>query len=176
VGLLDVLATRRLEAGQRPGRDHLVARRDLLRGGLLLVGGGVVTSATADEQQAADGDQGGGHTTNWTFDGKQYVNENSYAAQGDHFPADTVLVLRVQVGDAGYLDPAGNPVPETKLTGQGQAMIFHGGKLVRGTWSKSDLTSPIELSTKAGDLTVPAGHTWIELVPAQNGDVTFTKR
>jgi hypothetical protein len=119
---------------------------------------------------------GGGHTTNWTYDGKGYVNENTYAADGDHFPADTVLVLRVQVGDAGYLDPAGNPVPETKFTGKGQAMVFHGGKLVRGTWSKSDLKAPIKLSTKAGDLTVPAGHTWIELVPAANGNVTFTKR
>ncbi|GAA4731541.1 hypothetical protein GCM10023350_13620 [Nocardioides endophyticus] len=119
---------------------------------------------------------GGGHTTNWTYDGKGYVNENTYAAAGDHFPADTVLVLRVQVGDAGYLDPAGNPVPETKFTGKGQAMVFHGGKLVRGTWSKSDLKAPIKLSTKAGDLTVPAGHTWVELVPAANGNVTFTKR
>ena len=25
------------------------------------------------------------------------------------------------------------------------------------------------------ELTVPAGHTWIELVPAANGDVTFAK-
>ena len=118
---------------------------------------------------------GGGHTTNWTYNGKGYVNENTYAQQGDTFPADTVLVLRVQVGDAGYLDPAGNPVPETKLTGKGEAMIFHDGKLVRGTWEKKDLTAPISLSTKAGELTVPAGHTWIELVPAANGNVTFSK-
>lgn len=118
---------------------------------------------------------GGGHTTNWTYDGKGYVNENTFAESGDTFPADTVLVLRVQVGDAGYLDPAGNPVPETKLTGKGEAMIFHGGRLVRGTWEKKDLDAPIALSTKAGDLTVPAGHTWIELVPAANGDVTFQK-
>jgi len=119
---------------------------------------------------------GGGHTTNWTYDGQHYNNENSYAAQGDHFPADTVLVLRVKVGDAGYKDPAGNPVPETQLEGQGPAMIFHGGRLVRGTWSKSGLDKPIKLSTQAGELTVPAGRTWIELVPAQNGNVTFTKR
>ena len=119
---------------------------------------------------------GGGHTTNWTYDGKGYVNQNTYAQQGDTFPADTVLVLRVQVGDAGYLDPAGNPVPETKLTGKGEAMIFHDGRLVRGTWSKSDLKAPLTLSTKAGELTVPAGHTWIELVPAANGDVTFAKK
>ena len=118
---------------------------------------------------------GGGHTTNWTFDGKGYVNQNTYAAQGDEFPADTVLVLRVQVGDAGYRDPAGNPVPETKLTGKGEAMIFHDGRLVRGTWSKDGLDAPLKLSTKAGDLVVPVGHTWIELVPAANGDVTFGK-
>ena len=118
---------------------------------------------------------GGGHTTEWTYDGKGYVNENSYAADGDQFPADTVLVLRVQVGDAGYLDPAGNPVPETKLSGKGQAMVFHDGRLVRGTWKKSALDAPISLSTVSGDLEVPAGRVWIELVPAANGDVTFTK-
>ena len=54
-------------------------------------------------------------------------------------------------------------------------MIFHDGRLVRGTWSKSALDAPISLSTQAGKLIVPAGHTWIELVPAQNGNVTFTK-
>ncbi|MBB6626824.1 DUF3048 domain-containing protein [Nocardioides sp. KIGAM211] len=115
----------------------------------------------------------GGHTTNWTYQGDGYVNENTYAAKGDEFPADTVLVLRVQVGDAGYLDPAGNPVPETKFTGKGQALLFHGGRLVRGTWEKKDLTSNLTLSTAAGKLDVPAGHTWIELVPAANGNVTF---
>jgi hypothetical protein len=119
---------------------------------------------------------GGGHTTNWTYDGDGYVNQNTYAEKGDTFPADTVLVLRVQVGDAGYRDPAGNPVPETKLTGKGEAMIFHGGRLVRGTWEKTDLSAPLTLSTKAGELTVPAGHTWIELVPAANGNVTFAKK
>lgn len=118
----------------------------------------------------------GGHTTNWRFDGGTYVNENSNADRAAPFPADTVLVLRVEVGDAGYTDPAGNPVPETKLEGTGPAMLFHDGRLVRGTWSKKDLGSPIELSTKAGELTVPAGHTWIELIPLEGGNVTFTKR
>jgi hypothetical protein len=117
----------------------------------------------------------GGHTTNWTFKAGKYVNENTYAGAGDEFPADTVLVLRVKVGDAGYRDPAGNPVPETKFTGQGQALIFHDGRLVRGQWTKDDLGSPLELSTEAGDLTVPAGHTWIELVPQTGGTITFGK-
>jgi hypothetical protein len=117
-----------------------------------------------------------GHTTSWRFEGGGYTNGNSYADPKAPFPADTILVLRVQVGDAGYTDPAGNPVPETKLEGTGPALLFHGGRLVRGTWSKADLTSPIELSTKAGELTVPAGRTWIELVPVDGGNVTFTKK
>ncbi len=85
-----------------------------------------------------------------------------------------MLVLRVKVGDAGYRDPAGNPVPETKFVGKGQAMLFHGGRVVRGTWSKT-LGSTISLSTRAGDLKVPAGQTWVELVPAAGGDVTIRR-
>ena len=91
---------------------------------------------------------GGGHTTNWTFDGDGYVNENTYADDGDEFPADTVLVLRVEIVDAGYLDPAGNPVPGTNLTGTGDAMIFHDGRLVPGTWKKDSLDAPITLSNE----------------------------
>ncbi|WP_148615758.1 DUF3048 domain-containing protein [Nocardioides rubriscoriae] len=114
-----------------------------------------------------------GHTTTWSYRDGSYVNVDGYAADGDAFPADTVLVLRVKVGDAGYRDPAGNPVPETVLKGSGDAMLFHGGRLVRGTWGKSSLDSPIKLTTRAGALDVPPGHTWIELVPAATGDVTF---
>ena len=118
----------------------------------------------------------GGHTTNWAFRGGKYHNVNTYAAEGDQFVADTVLVLRVKVGDAGYRDPAGNPVPETKFVGKGQLMLFHNGRLVRGTWSKAKLDAPLKLSTKAGALKVPAGHTWLELVPnGSGGGVTFGK-
>jgi hypothetical protein len=117
----------------------------------------------------------GNHTTTWQYGDGRYANTNSFAAADDQFPADSVLVLRVQVGDAGYRDPAGYPVPETKLVGEGAAVLFHAGRVVRGTWSKKELTSPLELSTKQGDLTVPAGRVWIELVPAVNGDLSWSK-
>jgi hypothetical protein len=116
----------------------------------------------------------GGHTTTWAYRGGHYVNENSFAAAGHEFRPDNVLVLRVRVGDAGYRDPAGNPVPETKFTGSGAALLFHGGRVVRGTWHKS-LTSTIKLRTRAGRLAVPAGHTWVELVPQNGGNVVITK-
>ncbi|MFB9313387.1 DUF3048 domain-containing protein [Nocardioides plantarum] len=113
------------------------------------------------------------HTTTWSYADGGYRNDDGLAADGDEFPADTVLVLRVEVGDAGYRDPAGNPVPETTLVGDGEALLFHGGRVVRGTWTKKALDAPLRLRTKAGALGVPRGHTWIELVPAVGGDVTF---
>ncbi len=109
----------------------------------------------------------GSTTTSFRFDpqSKKYVNTNSHAGQGDQFKPDSVLVLRVREGDAGYRDPAGNPVPETLFFGKGQLMLFHNGQLTRGTWSKAQRDSPLELTTAAGPMKVPAGHVWIELLP-----------
>lgn len=114
----------------------------------------------------------GGKSTAWTFEGGKYHNQSTFAADGDEFLADSVLVLSVQVGDAGYRDPAGNPVPESKVEGSGPAVLFHQGRMIRGTFTKDGVDGSIELQTKAGDLIVPAGKVWIELVPASNGGVT----
>jgi len=118
----------------------------------------------------------GGRTTEWTYANGSYHNTNSNAPAGDQFPATTVLVLRVREGNAGYLDPAGNPVPQTLLTGKGKAMVFHDGRMVGAIWHKGKPGSAITLTTRKGKLKVPAGHTWIELVPMQGGNVTFTKK
>ena len=117
----------------------------------------------------------GGHTTNWRYAGGKYDNLNSFAAPGDHFAPDTLLVLRVQVGYAGYKDPAGNPVPETKFTGSGDAMVFHKGRMVRATWKKPGLDAKVTLSTKAGELKLPPGKVWMELVPQNGGNVAVTR-
>jgi hypothetical protein len=107
-------------------------------------------------------------TTHFSYDAaaKKYLNTNTHAKNGDHFRADTVLVLRVHEGNAGYRDPAGNPVPETLFFGKGNLLLFHNGQYERGTWSKAKRSSPLVLSTAAGPLKVPAGHVWLELLPA----------
>ena len=116
------------------------------------------------------------HTTEWVFRNGRYHNTNSNAPARDQFPAANVLVLRVREGDAGYLDPAGNHVPETLLRGSGNALLFHNGRMVAATWHKGRAAaSRITLTTKTGHkLEVPAGHTWIELVPVRGGNVTFS--
>ena len=117
-----------------------------------------------------------GHTTSWQYQAaKGYVRPDSFAEDGDDYIPDSVLVLRVQITDAGYLDPAGNPVPETVLEGKGAAMLFHDGQVVKGTWSKKSAKAVLHLKTKRGSLTVPTGHVWIELIPADQGDVTIGK-
>lgn len=117
------------------------------------------------------------HTTLWKYAGGRYFNLNSEAALGTGFAPKTVLVLRVNEGNAGYLDPAGHTVPETIYQGRGNLLMFHGGKLQRGTWSKKRLASPLVLRTRTGALKVPPGHVWIELLPVngQGGLVTWTR-
>ena len=114
-------------------------------------------------------------TTSFAYQGGHYVNTNSHAGADDQFMPDTVLVLRVREGDAGYLDPAGNPVPETLFTGQGDAMVFHGGRVVRGTWTKDSVEDDVRLRSDGKPLRLPPGKVWIELVPADGGSVSITQ-
>ncbi len=113
-------------------------------------------------------------STEWTWNGRFWRRSGSHAAEGDDFRPQNLLVLEVRQTDAGYLDPAGNPVPESVLTGKGSATLFHDGSAYRGTWVKKAHNRPFSLVTAKGQkLPVPPGHTWVELVPSGGGDVEF---
>jgi Protein of unknown function (DUF3048) N-terminal domain/Protein of unknown function (DUF3048) C-terminal domain len=116
-----------------------------------------------------------GQTTNWSYEkGTGWIRKNGLAKKGEDFVPDNILTLEVKVGDAGYLDPAGNPVPETKFFGKGKAVLFHDGKAAPGKWSKDGADGELKLTTANGKpLTVPAGRTWIELVPKKGGSVRY---
>lgn len=115
------------------------------------------------------------HTTRWSFtDGRGWLREPDLSATGDGFAAQNVLVLRVRTEDAGYRDPAGNPVPEVVLTGDGDALLLHEGQAIAARWSKDAAEDPIELLDDAArPLLLPPGHTWVELVP-ERGSVTWS--
>ena len=114
----------------------------------------------------------GSSSTSFTYRGGRYEDTDGTTAPGDRFTPDTVLVMRVRVGDAGYRDPAGNPVPESKLVGSGPAMVFSGGRLVRARWSKPQLDSGLTLEVEGRPLQLPPGKVWVELVPLRGGGVT----
>jgi hypothetical protein len=112
-------------------------------------------------------------TSRWELMGKKYVLQNGYMPDGDVFKADTVIVCMVRTSTANYTDPAGNPVPISHFEGKGRAVIFHNGQAVDATWKKPEVGDTVTFTTKAGEVTVPAGRTWLHLVPSATGDVTF---
>lgn len=134
-----------------------------------------VDARQGDQATVVDAVFSASSTTSWRLGDAGYRRTGGYAADGDDFVADNLLVLRVEVKNAGYKDPAGNPVPETDLQGSGAAMLFSAGTLTRGTWSKDGLAGAITLQLPDGAaLEVPAGQTWIELVPeGDGGDVRW---
>ena len=121
-----------------------------------------------------DARMSGGRTAHWQLMGKKYILQNGYMPDGDVFKADTVITCLVRTSTAPYLDPAGNPVPVSHFEGKGKAVIFHDGKAVRATWKKPKVGDTVTFVTAGGDeLKIPVGHTWIHLVPASGGSVSF---
>ncbi|MGY1804376.1 DUF3048 domain-containing protein [Blastococcus sp. SYSU D00922] len=97
------------------------------------------------------------------------------ATESDGTPlrAANVVVLRVQVVNTRFTDPAGNPVPETQMVGSGEALVASGGATVGASWSKASIDAPVVLTDAAGQpILLAPGTTWVELVPTVTGSVT----
>ena len=115
-------------------------------------------------------------STTWDWNGRTWKHGGGHTAKGDDFHPNNVLVLTVRQVDAGYLDPAGNPVPESILSGKGSATLFTDGRAFSGAWSKKSLASPLHLvDDKGHKMNVPPGHTWIELIPAAGGQLQYSR-
>ncbi|HEX7806924.1 MAG TPA: DUF3048 domain-containing protein [Cellulomonas sp.] len=95
------------------------------------------------------------------------------AASGARLAVTNVIALSVTLVDSGTVDPAGNPVPETKLVGSGTALVATGGKSIAATWTKTATNAPLTLATADGtDIKLAAGKTWVELVPNGSGSMS----
>ena len=115
----------------------------------------------------------------WTWDGSAgaWLREESgtpaVGADGEQLTATNVVVLRVEIVASAGRDQSGNAVPETVLTGGGDAVVVTGGRLVEATWEKETAADPVELVTADGTPVLLApGTTWVELVPRERGRVT----
>ncbi|WP_236827398.1 MULTISPECIES: DUF3048 domain-containing protein [unclassified Blastococcus] len=115
----------------------------------------------------------------WTWsatDGRWLRAEGStpaIQADGARIGAANVVVLRVDVVQTEARDPAGNPVPETVLTGTGRALVASGGHTAEATWSKPGVGDRVELTDADGDPVILApGTTWVELVPISGAVAT----
>jgi hypothetical protein len=93
-------------------------------------------------------------------------------ADGTRLQAVNVVVLRVDVVDTDYVDPAGNPVPETVMVDEGDALVATGGHTLEVRWSKASEDAPVILSSPSGGpVRLAPGNTWIELAPQGTGSV-----
>lgn len=110
-------------------------------------------------------------TTEWALKGKRWERTNGHAG-GDEFEADTMIAMFAEVGDAGYLDPAGNPVPETTVKGSGRAVILTAEGALETTWTKKSNDSTISFEVEDGTaVAIDPGKVWIELVPEGDGSI-----
>jgi hypothetical protein len=116
----------------------------------------------------------------WTWspaDGKFLRSEGStpaVTADAGRIAATNVVVLRVNLVMLDAFDAAGNRVPETVLTGSGEAVVASAGKAIPATWSKGAVGDVMSLVDSAGQpVRLAPGNTWIELVPNGTGAVTI---
>lgn len=115
----------------------------------------------------------------WTWAGEAWArsegSSNATTTDGGRIEATNVVVLRVQVRDTGTRDPGGNPVPETVLTGSGDAVVCSAGHSMSATWKKAKVDSVLELVDGDGEPVLLApGNTWVEMVPASGSSVSIS--
>ena len=97
------------------------------------------------------------------------------AVESDGTPlrAANVVVLRVDVVATAGVDPAGNTVPETVLTGRGEALVATGGQAMPATWVKNGVADPLVITGPDGNpVRLGPGNTWVELVPNGSGSTS----
>jgi hypothetical protein len=111
----------------------------------------------------------------WTWDQatNSYLRTQNGTADvdssGQQMHATNVVVYFVNYITSGMATGEGLPpvpIPTGIQTGTGAAWIFSAGKVVKGTWNRSSLTSVATYTDAAGkviDLT--PGNTWVELAP-----------
>jgi hypothetical protein len=115
------------------------------------------------------------HTTSWDWNPDEDVwsRRHDLAEPGQAFTPANVLVLHVVTRDAGYTDPAGNPVDEVVFDEPGDALLLTGGVAVAAAWMVDGDVAAFGVSDEVGDgLSIPPGKTWIALVP-ERGSVTM---
>lgn len=80
--------------------------------------------------------------------------------------ASNVIIEFVDYTNTGFVDPAGNPVPQAHSVGSGKAIFLSGGKEAKGTWSKASESSVTQFADSSGQtIKLAPGRTWVEFAP-----------
>lgn len=110
----------------------------------------------------------------WAWDGDQYlrfhgnvahewVNEDGDSGQ---VAFDTLVVMKMRKYTASNPAGSGTSVPTVDTVGTGEALVFHNGQVIGGTWERGSKTDPFFLATADGDeIVLPPGRVWVSLQP-----------
>jgi len=109
-------------------------------------------------------------TAVWTWNGKQYVRNQSghpdLLIDGSQVSTTNVVVMSVSVQNTAAHDSHGTVVPLPVVIGSGQVWVFRNGLVVKGTWSRAGENAPMKLQTSTGQIIALApGRTWVEVLP-----------
>lgn len=92
----------------------------------------------------------------------RWVDEQGETGQ---IAAETLVVLFARRYTA-VPPSSGSSVPAMDTVGRGRALVFHGGTVREGEWSRDSIDEPFVLADSSGDLlTVPAGRPWVSVFP-----------
>ncbi len=101
----------------------------------------------------------------WEYrDGRyvRFLNGQPHAMKdGALIRAANVVLL---VTDTQTVVKGGEPVKENRVTGEGDAVFFTGGRAYRGRWSKPDAGDTLRLLYGDGEMPLAPGPTWVEIV------------
>ncbi len=87
-------------------------------------------------------------------------------AAGRQIAPGNVVIQFVLQRTLNVRDAAGNRVPESIVTGEGEAWLLTRGRIVKGRWVKGDDRTPTRfLDAFGGPFRLSPGSTWVHLVP-----------
>jgi hypothetical protein len=110
------------------------------------------------------------NTLAWEYKWGAYFRHQSGSpsvdATGDPITANSVVVAFVEQIDTGRFDSAGNPVPDYRVVGNGEAVVFRNGKAWPVTWERDNTGEFFRFVRPDGrEIPMAPGRTWIHLTP-----------
>ena len=119
------------------------------------------------------------YTTSWYWNEDRSVYEKSTIGEPHYYldsennahriSADTLIMLETLFFLTCYGCESGTTVPVAETVGRGDAWVFHGGKMQKGTWSRNSDREWFKLTTEDGSpMLVPPGKIWMTLARTNN--------
>jgi hypothetical protein len=118
------------------------------------------------------------NTLQWAWENGRYVrsqwSEPSVDADGARITATSVVVMFVEQFDTGRRDSANQPVPDYRVVGSGDAVVFRNGQAWPVTWEREATSEFFRFIRPDGrEVPMDPGRTWLHITPT-SGSVDWS--